>query len=54
MHLGSECIISGGVAFQAVFGSCVEPLPLLEGLALVLSALRSLSCSEFGEFCFSA
>jgi hypothetical protein len=31
----------GKFAFEAVFASCVEPLPLLEGLALVLTALSS-------------
>ena len=36
IHLG-ECICSGGVAFKIIFyhfSSCVEPLSLLEGLAL--------------------
>jgi len=41
IHLG-ECICSGGVAFKIIFyhfSSCVEPLSLLEGLALFLEVL---------------
>ena len=33
MHLG-DCICSGGVASEFFFARCVEPLPLLEGLAV--------------------